>query len=93
MEMYEQQNPFKLQDFVNMSQFLNMFVYKSIMGQLFGECWRNFYYFIWLFYLTTNKTTRQKESNKLKFINVNKEVQVGLSFQKNANPTAGENLL
>lgn len=35
MEMYEQQNPFKLQDFVNMSQFLNMFVYKSIMGQLF----------------------------------------------------------
>ncbi|CAH1645890.1 unnamed protein product [Spodoptera littoralis] len=35
MEMYEQQNPFKLQDFINMSQFLNMFVYKSIMGQLF----------------------------------------------------------
>ncbi|CAB3228723.1 unnamed protein product [Arctia plantaginis] len=35
MEMYEQQNPFKLQDFVNMSLFLNMFVYKSIMGQLF----------------------------------------------------------
>ncbi|PZC84657.1 hypothetical protein B5X24_HaOG204205 [Helicoverpa armigera] len=35
MEMYEQQTPFKLQDFVNMSQFLNMFVYKSIMGQLF----------------------------------------------------------
>lgn len=37
MEMYEQQDPFKLQDFINMSQFLNMFVYKSIMGQLFGE--------------------------------------------------------
>lgn len=37
MEMYEQQNPFKLQDFINMSQFLNMFVYKSIMGQLFGK--------------------------------------------------------
>ncbi|XP_049867026.1 ubiquitin-protein ligase E3B [Pectinophora gossypiella] len=35
MEMYEQQNPFKLQDFINMSQFLNLFVYKSIMGQLF----------------------------------------------------------
>ncbi|KAL4711976.1 hypothetical protein ACJJTC_011283 [Scirpophaga incertulas] len=35
MEMYEQQDPFKLHDFVNMSQFLNMFVYKSIMGQLF----------------------------------------------------------
>ncbi|XP_026330023.1 ubiquitin-protein ligase E3B [Hyposmocoma kahamanoa] len=35
MEMYEQQDPFKLQDFINMSQFLNMFVYKSIMGQLF----------------------------------------------------------
>ncbi|CAH0406320.1 unnamed protein product [Chilo suppressalis] len=35
MEMYEQQEPFKLQDFVNMSLFLNMFVYKSIMGQLF----------------------------------------------------------
>ncbi|GBP60512.1 Ubiquitin-protein ligase E3B [Eumeta japonica] len=35
MEMYEQQEPFKLQDFLNMSQFLNMFVYKSIIGQLF----------------------------------------------------------
>ncbi|XP_053625281.1 ubiquitin-protein ligase E3B [Plodia interpunctella] len=35
MEMYEQQEPFKLQDFINMSLFLNMFVYKSIMGQLF----------------------------------------------------------
>ncbi|XP_013180712.1 PREDICTED: ubiquitin-protein ligase E3B isoform X1 [Papilio xuthus] len=35
MEMYEQQDPFKLEDFIVMSQFLNMFVYKSIMGQLF----------------------------------------------------------
>ncbi|XP_004930382.1 ubiquitin-protein ligase E3B [Bombyx mori] len=35
MEMYEKQDPFKLQDFINMSQFLNMFVYKTIMGQLF----------------------------------------------------------
>lgn len=37
MEMYEKQEPFRLQDFINMSQFLNMFVYKSIMGQLFGK--------------------------------------------------------
>lgn len=35
MEMYEQQEPFKLQDFVNMSQFLNMFIYKAIMGNFF----------------------------------------------------------
>ncbi|CAH2073385.1 unnamed protein product, partial [Iphiclides podalirius] len=35
MEMYEQQEPFKLHDFVAMSHFLNMFVYKTIMGQLF----------------------------------------------------------
>lgn len=35
MEMYEQQEPFKLQDFINMSQFLNLLIYKSIMGQLF----------------------------------------------------------
>ncbi|CAG9585150.1 unnamed protein product, partial [Danaus chrysippus] len=35
LEMYEKQDPFKLQDFVNMSQFLNMFIYKSITGQLF----------------------------------------------------------
>lgn len=35
MEMYEQQEPFKLQDFINMALFLNMFVYKSIMNQLF----------------------------------------------------------
>lgn len=47
MEMYEQQNPFKLQDFINMSQFLNMFVYKSIMGQLFGE--HNYNHFIFIF--------------------------------------------
>lgn len=37
MEMYEKQDPFKLQDFVNMSLFLNMFIYKSIIGQLFGK--------------------------------------------------------
>ncbi|XP_045532186.1 ubiquitin-protein ligase E3B [Pieris brassicae] len=35
MEMYEKQEPFKLHDFVNMSSFLNMFIYKSIIGQLF----------------------------------------------------------
>ncbi|CAH2240226.1 jg1784 [Pararge aegeria aegeria] len=35
MEMYEKQDPFKLQDFINMSHFLNMFIYKSIIGQLF----------------------------------------------------------
>ncbi|VVD04422.1 unnamed protein product, partial [Leptidea sinapis] len=35
MEMYEKQEPFKLSDFVNMSAFLNMFIYKSIIGQLF----------------------------------------------------------
>ncbi|XP_045491570.1 ubiquitin-protein ligase E3B [Colias croceus] len=35
MEMYEKQEPFKLQDYVNMSLFLNMFIYKSIIGQLF----------------------------------------------------------
>lgn len=37
MEMYEQQEPFKLQDFINMSLFLNVFVYKTVMGQLLGE--------------------------------------------------------
>ncbi|XP_041977850.1 ubiquitin-protein ligase E3B [Aricia agestis] len=34
MEMYEKQEPFKLQDFVNMSHFLNMFIYRCIIGQL-----------------------------------------------------------
>ncbi|CAH1155824.1 unnamed protein product [Phaedon cochleariae] len=35
MEMYEQQNPFKLNDFVSMSNFLNVFLYKAVLGNLF----------------------------------------------------------
>lgn len=35
--MYEQQNPFKLNDFIVMSSFLNMFLYKAILGNLFGK--------------------------------------------------------
>lgn len=37
MEMYEQQHPFKLPDFVQMSGFLNVFLYKAVMGNLFGK--------------------------------------------------------
>lgn len=36
MEMYEQQNPFQLMDFIVMSSFLNMFLYKAVLGNLFG---------------------------------------------------------
>ncbi|CAH1986182.1 unnamed protein product [Acanthoscelides obtectus] len=35
MEMYEQQNPFNLSDFVVMSNFLNVFLYRAVMGNLF----------------------------------------------------------
>ncbi|XP_072380057.1 ubiquitin-protein ligase E3B [Diabrotica undecimpunctata] len=35
MEMYEQQNPFKLSDFIVMSNFLNIFLYKAVLGNLF----------------------------------------------------------
>ncbi|KAK4876027.1 hypothetical protein RN001_012449 [Aquatica leii] len=35
MEMYEQQNPFKLSDFVAISNFLNMFLYSGVSGNLF----------------------------------------------------------
>ncbi|XP_011307352.1 ubiquitin-protein ligase E3B [Fopius arisanus] len=35
MEMYEQQEPFKLQDFVTMGFFLNQFLYKGVLGNLF----------------------------------------------------------
>lgn len=35
--MYEQQHPFKLNDFIIMSSFLNMFLYKAILGNLFGK--------------------------------------------------------
>lgn len=35
MEMYEQQNPFKLSDFAVMSNFLNIFLYKAVLGSLF----------------------------------------------------------
>lgn len=35
--MYEQQHPFKLNDFVTMSSFLNTFLYKAVSGNLFGK--------------------------------------------------------
>lgn len=38
MEMYEQQDPFKLSDFVTISYFLNQFLYKAVLNNLFGGC-------------------------------------------------------
>ncbi|XP_046427763.1 ubiquitin-protein ligase E3B [Neodiprion pinetum] len=35
MEMYEQQFPFKLSDFITMSYFLNQFLYKAVLNNLF----------------------------------------------------------
>ncbi|XP_076627960.1 ubiquitin-protein ligase E3B isoform X2 [Colletes latitarsis] len=35
MEMYEQQEPFKLSDFVTISYFLNQFLYKAVLNNLF----------------------------------------------------------
>ncbi|XP_030752735.1 ubiquitin-protein ligase E3B isoform X2 [Sitophilus oryzae] len=35
MEMYEKQSPFHLSDFVAMSNFLNIFLYKAVLGNLF----------------------------------------------------------
>lgn len=35
LEMYEQQTPFRLIDYVNMSSFLNCFLYKGVLGNLF----------------------------------------------------------
>ncbi|XP_043677000.1 ubiquitin-protein ligase E3B isoform X3 [Vespula pensylvanica] len=35
MEMYEQQDPFKLSDFITMSFFLNQFLYKAVLNNLF----------------------------------------------------------
>jgi ubiquitin-protein ligase E3 B len=37
VEMYEQQNPFKLTDFIVLSTFLNTFLYKAVLGNLFGN--------------------------------------------------------
>lgn len=37
MEMYEQQDPFKLTDFITMSYFLNQFLYKAVLTNLFGK--------------------------------------------------------
>ena len=37
LEMYEQQTPFRLTDYVNMSSFLNYFLYKGVLGNLFGK--------------------------------------------------------
>jgi ubiquitin-protein ligase E3 B len=35
--MYEQQRPFQLTDYVHMSSFLNQFLYKGVLGNLFGK--------------------------------------------------------
>ncbi|XP_066590975.1 ubiquitin-protein ligase E3B [Prorops nasuta] len=35
MEMYEQQDPFKLGDFITISYFLNQFLYKAVLNNLF----------------------------------------------------------
>ncbi|XP_012282275.1 ubiquitin-protein ligase E3B isoform X2 [Orussus abietinus] len=35
MEMYEQQDPFRLADFITMSYFLNQFLYKAVLSNLF----------------------------------------------------------
>jgi len=37
MEMYEHQDPFKLMDFIAMSYFLNQFLYKAVLTNLFGK--------------------------------------------------------
>lgn len=42
IEMYEQQKPFILRDYILMSSFLNIFLYKGISQNLFGE---NIFYF------------------------------------------------
>lgn len=43
VEMYEKQSPFKLSDFIVMSNFLNLFIYKAVVGNLLGN-------FIFLFF-------------------------------------------
>ncbi|XP_076654428.1 ubiquitin-protein ligase E3B isoform X2 [Halictus rubicundus] len=37
MEMYEHQEPFKLSDFVTISYFLNQFLYKAVLNNLFDQ--------------------------------------------------------
>lgn len=37
IEMYEQQIPFELMDYVALSSFLNMFSYKAIQDNIFGK--------------------------------------------------------
>lgn len=37
VEMYEQQTPFELQDFIGLTHFLNNFLYKAIQDNIFGK--------------------------------------------------------
>lgn len=37
MNMYETQDPFKISDFITMSYFLNQFLYKAVLNNLFGK--------------------------------------------------------
>lgn len=56
MEMYEQQNPFKLSDFAVLSTFLNTFLYKSVLGNLFGTIGNNKKKLYMILYFTDLKT-------------------------------------
>lgn len=44
IEMYEQQTPFELSDYVGLSYFLNNFLYRAIQENVFGETFVLFYY-------------------------------------------------
>lgn len=37
IEMYEQQTPFELSDFIGLTYFLNNLLYKAIQGNLLGK--------------------------------------------------------
>lgn len=37
IEMYEQQTPFEIIDYIGLSSFLNNFLYKAIQDNIFGE--------------------------------------------------------
>lgn len=46
IEMYEQQTPFELSDYVGLSYFLNNFLFRAIQENVFGILLNNIYIYL-----------------------------------------------
>lgn len=81
VEMYEQQNPFKISDFLVLSNFLNTFLYKAVLGNLFGIV----YNFLFIFLISMLNCRFENNTNELTFsiIAYTSDVIISTGLSKN----------